>query len=60
MDFLFRYPYFGSNMAKDDIKFNVDETFVNFDSTISVGKNPFKNAPLWDSLFPINEGVKSK
>ncbi|KAJ6639749.1 hypothetical protein Bhyg_12496 [Pseudolycoriella hygida] len=48
-------PYFGSDIAATDVKFNEDEIFINFDSTFTIDEKPFKNAPLWDFLFAVNK-----
>lgn len=52
--FFHRYPYFGPDILASKAKFNEDETYVKFDTTYELDERPFKNAFLWDSLFPMN------
>lgn len=47
-----RYPYFGPNIGTSNVKFDGDEKFVDFGSTFDINYKPFKDASLWDSLFP--------
>lgn len=47
------YPYFGSEIPANTVKFDADEKYVAFDTTFEVKNHPFRNAALWDSLYPI-------
>lgn len=47
------YPYFGSEIPANSVKFDADEKYVVFDTTFQVKNHPFRNVALWDSLFPI-------
>lgn len=52
---IFRYPYFGEEIPVNDVKFGDDETFIDFGTTFVINHKPFKDAPLWDSLFPLSK-----
>lgn len=52
---IFRYPHFGEEIAAGNVKFDDDETFIDFGTTFTINHNPFKEAPLWDSLFPLSK-----
>ncbi|XP_055295977.1 juvenile hormone esterase-like [Sitodiplosis mosellana] len=52
------YPYFGPDLLANTAKFDADEKYVSFDTKFEVKNNPFRNAALWDSLYPIANNEK--
>lgn len=53
--FVVRLPYFGSEIDVKTAKFDDEQTYIKFDERIELDKIPFKNADLWNRLFPIKK-----
>lgn len=53
----FRYPDYGGDIDAHLTKYNDEENYVQFDSFFAAAKVPFKDANLWDNLFPLDYGV---
>lgn len=54
-----RYPYYGPDIDVNKTKYNNEQTYIKFDSNFEIDTVPFKDAKLWDELFPLiwNENV---